>query len=263
ALCGIVGFKPSRQRIPTDGAFPLSYSLDSIGSLARSVAACAKADAVMAGEADVTLEPAPLSGLRIGVAQGMPLENLDDTVAKRFPEGLDLLEKAGAHLSNETLPLIDDMMRGLARASILVAEAYSIHRDRLARRGADIDPIVRARLEKGRDISSADYVDAVRARAGLIRAMDERLADLDVLVMPATAIVAPRFDEVADPKAFMARNALILRNTTIGNFFDLCGISLPLPRQSGLPVGLMLLARNGNDHRLFRIAAAIERQFTQ
>jgi aspartyl-tRNA(Asn)/glutamyl-tRNA(Gln) amidotransferase subunit A len=263
ALCGIVGFKPSRQRIPTDGAFPLSYSLDSIGSLARSVAACAKADAVMAGEADVTLEPAPLSGLRIGVAQGMPLENLDDTMAKRFPEGLDLLEKAGAHLSNETLPLIDDMMQVLARASILVAEAYSIHRDRLARRGADIDPIVRARLEKGRDISSADYVDAVCARAGLIRAMDERLADLDVLVMPATAIVAPRFDEVADPKAFMARNALILRNTTIGNFFDLCGISLPLPRQSGLPVGLMLLARNGNDHRLFRIAAAIERQFTQ
>ena len=55
AVCGIVGYKPSRQRIPTEGAFPLSFTLDSIGPLARSVADCARADAVMAGD-----EPAPL-----------------------------------------------------------------------------------------------------------------------------------------------------------------------------------------------------------
>jgi aspartyl-tRNA(Asn)/glutamyl-tRNA(Gln) amidotransferase subunit A len=66
-------------------------------------------------------------------------------------------------------------------------------------------------------------------------------------------------DEVSEPKAFMARNALLLRNTTIANFFDLTAISLPLPRDGGLPAGLMLLARNGHDHRLFRIAAAVER----
>jgi aspartyl-tRNA(Asn)/glutamyl-tRNA(Gln) amidotransferase subunit A len=164
ALCGVVGFKPSRQRVPTTGVFPLSYSLDSVGPLARSVAECAKADAVMAGEAAWPLEPAPLSGLRIGVAQGLPLENLDDTVGKRFPEALDLLEKAGARMSNEKLPPIDDMMRVLSRTSLLVAEVYSVHRDRLARRGDDIDQIVRGRMEKGRDISSADYIDVVRAR---------------------------------------------------------------------------------------------------
>src|SRR6185437_13199031 len=101
AICGIVGYKPSRQRIPTEGAFPLSYSLDSIGSLARSVADCANADAGMAGEEPFALEPAPLAGLRLGVPQGMPLENLDETVGKRFPEALDRLEKAGAHLSSE------------------------------------------------------------------------------------------------------------------------------------------------------------------
>jgi aspartyl-tRNA(Asn)/glutamyl-tRNA(Gln) amidotransferase subunit A len=147
ALCGVVGFKPSRQRVPTTGVFPLSYSLDSVGPLARSVAECAKADAVMAGEAAWPLEPAPLSGLRIGVAQGLPLENLDDTVGKRFPEALDLLEKAGARMSNEKLPPIDDMMRVLSRTSLLVAEVYSVHRDRLARRGDDIDQIVRGLME--------------------------------------------------------------------------------------------------------------------
>src|SRR5579864_6340073 len=67
ALCGIVGFKPTKRRIPTDGAFPLSYTLDSIGPLAPSVAACAIADAVMAGEAPSAPAPWPALGLRLGV----------------------------------------------------------------------------------------------------------------------------------------------------------------------------------------------------
>src|SRR3954466_2825976 len=86
ALCGIVGFKPSKRRVPTDGAFPLSYTLDSIGPLARTVADCAKADAVMAGDPAWTIDPAPLEGLRLGIPQGLPLENLDDSVASRFQQ---------------------------------------------------------------------------------------------------------------------------------------------------------------------------------
>jgi aspartyl-tRNA(Asn)/glutamyl-tRNA(Gln) amidotransferase subunit A len=261
SLCGVTGFKPSRQRVPTEGAFPLSYTLDSIGPLATSVADCAKADAVIAGETPWTVEPAPLAGLRLGVAQGMPLEALDDTVGKRFPFALDRLEKAGARLSSEKLPLFEEMAAALSRASILVAEVYSIHGERLARRGDDVDQIVRARVEKGREISAAAYITVLRERARLIRAMDARLADLDALVMPTTPTIAPRLDEVAEPKGFMQRNALLLRNTTIGNFFDLCAASVPIPREGGLPCGLMLFARNGHDRRLLRIAAAVERAF--
>jgi aspartyl-tRNA(Asn)/glutamyl-tRNA(Gln) amidotransferase subunit A len=261
ALCGVTGFKPSRQRVPTDGAFPLSYSLDSIGPLAKSVADCAKADAVMAGEAPWSLEAAPLAGLRLGVAQGLPLENLDETVGRRFPEALDRLEKNGVRLSYEKLPQFDGMMQVLSRTSILVAEVYSIHRERLARRGGDIDPIVVGRVGKGADIIAADYIIALRERAALIREMDARLADIDALVMPTTPTVAPRVDELTDPKVFMARNAMLLRNTTIGNFFDLTAISLPLPRDGGLPVGLMLMTRNGHDRRLMRLAAAIEQMY--
>lgn len=260
SFCGVTGFKPSRQRVPTEGAFPLSYTLDSIGPLARTVAECAHADAVLAGEAPWMLDAAPLSGLRLGVAQGLPLENLDNTVGRRFPEALDRLERAGARLSYEKLPLLDDMMQVL-RVSILVAEVYSIHKDRLARRGDDIDQIVRARVSKGADIIAADYINAVRARTALIRAMDARLADIDALVLPSTPIVAPRIDEVGNPKDFMAKNAMALRNTTIANFFDLTAISLPLPRDGGLPTGLMLFARNGHDRRLLRIAAAVEKAF--
>jgi aspartyl-tRNA(Asn)/glutamyl-tRNA(Gln) amidotransferase subunit A len=262
SFCGITGFKPSHQRVPTEGAFPLSYALDSIGPMARCVTDCANADAVLAGEMPEPLQAMPLAGLRLGVAQGLPLENLDDTVGRRFPEALDRLERAGARLTYEKLPVIDDMMQALSRTSILMAEVYSIHKERLARRGDDIDQIVRARVEKGAGISAADYIIAVRTRAALIRAMDARLADLDALVLPSTPIVAPRIDEVGNPKDFMARNAMALRNTTIANFFDLTAISLPLPRDGALPTGLMLFARNGHDRRLFRVAAAVEKAFT-
>ena len=262
ALCGIVGYKPSRQRIPTDGAFPLSYSIDSIGPIARSVEACARADSVMAGETFLPLEPAPLAGLRIGVAQGAPLENLDDTVAKRFADAIGRLKQAGARISEETLSLLGDMVQVNSKGGVQPAEAFTVHRELLSRRADAIDPNVRARLERARNISAADYIEMVRQRAGLIRAMDVRLADLDMLVMPTTPIVAPTMQEVAPPDEFARKNAMLLRNTVIANFFYLCAISVPMPRDGGLPTGLMLVARNGQDQRLFRIAAAVERLFT-
>jgi aspartyl-tRNA(Asn)/glutamyl-tRNA(Gln) amidotransferase subunit A len=89
--------------------------------------------------------------------------------------------------------------------------------------------------------------------------MDARIGDLDVLICPTTPIVAPTMAEVAAADDFARKNAMLLRNTVVVNFFDLCAISLPMPREGALPTGLMLVARNGNDHRLFRIAAAVER----
>jgi aspartyl-tRNA(Asn)/glutamyl-tRNA(Gln) amidotransferase subunit A len=261
ALCGVVGFKPSKQRVPTDGAFPLSYTLDSIGPLARTVAACADADAAMAGEDATPLEPAPLDGLRIGIAQGLPLRGLDEIVAPRMFDAIREIGGAGVRLSPELFPLFDDMVRVNAKGSIPVAEAYAIHRERLATRGADFDPFVRGRIERGREISAADYIVLMRDRAALVRAMDARIADLDALVLPTVAIVAPTIAECQNTETALARNAMVLRNAAIANFFNLCAVTLPLPRGDGLPVGLMLMARNGQDRRLLRMAAAVERLF--
>ena len=261
ALCGIVGYKPSRQRIPTTGAFPLSYSIDSIGPIARSVEACARADAVMANETYVPLEPVSLNGLRIGVVVGYPIENLDETVDLKFSDAVARMNKAGAHISEEKLSLLDDMAQVNSKGGVQPAEAFSIHRDLLSRRADAIDPNVQVRLERARTVSAADYIDMVRERARLIRSMDDRIADVDVLAWPTTPMVAPTMQEVAAPDEFARKNAMLLRNTVIVNFFDLCAISVPIPRGSGLPAGFMLVARNGQDQRLFRIAAAIERLF--
>jgi aspartyl-tRNA(Asn)/glutamyl-tRNA(Gln) amidotransferase subunit A len=89
--------------------------------------------------------------------------------------------------------------------------------------------------------------------------MDRRLSGLDALIIPTAGIVAPKIADVADPDTFAKSNTMLLRNTSVGNFFDLCGISLPLPAK--LPVGLMLLSRNGADQTLLRIAAGVEALF--
>jgi aspartyl-tRNA(Asn)/glutamyl-tRNA(Gln) amidotransferase subunit A len=257
ALCGIVGFKPSRQRVPTEGAFPLSATLDSIGPLARSIADCARADAVLSGADFVPLEPITLAGLRFGIAQGLPLEALDETVSAAFAAALKSLGAAGVRITDETLPLLDEMREVNAYGGIVQPEACAVHRDRIKRRAGDIDPNVRVRLERGCAVSAADYIDMMQARTRLVRAMDQWLTAFDVLVMPTTPIVAPTMAEVTGWEGYSARNSLVLRNTSIGNFFDLCGVSLPL--KAKLPVGLMLMARNGHDRMLLRIAAAVEK----
>jgi aspartyl-tRNA(Asn)/glutamyl-tRNA(Gln) amidotransferase subunit A len=76
----------------------------------------------------------------------------------------------------------------------------------------------------------------LRDRAAFVRAMDARLSDLDPLVLPTTPIIAPTITEVSSIDGFNAKNGLLLRNPAIVNFFDLCAISLPLPRAGGLPV---------------------------
>ena len=147
-----------------------------------------------------------------------------------------------------------------AKGGFAPAEAFAIHRDRLKRHGGDIDQNIRARIERGGAMTAADYIEMSQDRARLIRAMDARLAGLDALVLPTTPIVAPKIAEVADARDLRPKNVMLLRNTSMVNFFDLCAISLPLPRGAkALAAGLMLVARNGQDDHLFRIAAAVER----
>jgi aspartyl-tRNA(Asn)/glutamyl-tRNA(Gln) amidotransferase subunit A len=260
AFCGITGFKPSRQRIPTDGAFPLSFALDSIGPMARSVADCEKADAVLAGEEYVEREPASLSGLRVGIPKGLPLDRLDEVVARAFEAALESLSKGGARLVECALPELEGMTEVNTRyGGIAPAEAYAIHRERLEKHGNMIDPNVRARIERARTVTAADYIEMIRRRTVLVRAMDARIAEFDVIAMPTAPIVPPLLSAVEKPDEWGRTNAMSLRNTTIWNFFDCCAVSLPLPSEAGLPAGLMLAARNGQDRRLFRISEAAER----
>jgi aspartyl-tRNA(Asn)/glutamyl-tRNA(Gln) amidotransferase subunit A len=255
AFCGIAGVKPTQKRIPLDGAVPLSMSLDSIGPMARSVADCALADAIMAGEPPDSLEPIPLPRLRFGLLKTMALDGVDETVGKSFERAIKIL--APARLSDFATDLFAPMAQIYSRGGLTAAESYAWHRNLLKRRGNDYDPRVRGRIERGALLSAADYIEMTQERARLVRAMDAALADIDALVLPTTPVVAPRMDALAADEDFMRINQLVLRNTAFANFFDLCAVSLPIPND-GLAVGLMLIGRHGRDKRLLRIAAAVE-----
>jgi aspartyl-tRNA(Asn)/glutamyl-tRNA(Gln) amidotransferase subunit A len=154
--------------------------------------------------------------------------------------------------------LVDDMARVQSVATIATVEAYHIHRERIAACGDAYDPIVRSRIEGGSGVSEEDFSKMLRERSGLVNRMDLRLAEVDALVLPTTPIVAPLSAELLASKAFNAANRLLLRNTAIANFFDLCAISLPMTGAGELPAGLMLVGRRGQDRRLFAIAASVE-----
>src|SRR6201747_2863461 len=96
AYNGIVGFKPTQRRVPLDGAVPLSFTLDSIGPLARTVSCCAVLDAVLADELVTPLQPRPLRGMRLAVPNTVALDDLEDAVAKTFERALEKLASEGA-----------------------------------------------------------------------------------------------------------------------------------------------------------------------
>ena len=260
ALCGVVGFKPTKSRVPTDGAYPLSPTLDSVGPLARSVEDCAKADAVLAGQAPWTLEPAQLSDLRFGILAGEPLTELDEIVASRFEGAVAALGRAGARLVDAPIPALEGMARVNELTTIATAEAYRIHEAQIVARGPDYDQFIRRRIEGGRQASDAELDAMLAERGKLAGAMDARMAEVDALILPTTPIVAPTMAELRSDEAFKRANRLLLRNTAIANFYDLCAISLPIPGDA-LPAGLMLFGRHGHDRRLFGMAAAVERLF--
>ena len=258
AYNGIVGFKPTQRRVPLDGAVPLSFTLDSIGPLARSVACCAALDSVLANESFVPLQPRPIKGMRLAVPTTVALDDLDDAVAKTFERALEALARQGALIERIEVPEFLDVGPMNAKGGFSAAESYAWHRYLIASKGNVYDPRVSIRILRGESLSAADYVDLLGARKSLIARAAVRLAPYDALVLPTTANTPPRIADLADDHAFTKANLLSLRNCSLINMMDGCAISLPAHREGDVPVGLMLAAAGGADRRIFELAAAME-----
>jgi aspartyl-tRNA(Asn)/glutamyl-tRNA(Gln) amidotransferase subunit A len=258
AYNGIVGFKPTQRRVPLDGAVPLSSSLDSIGPLARTVNCCAVLDAVLANEPVTPLQPRPIRGMRLAVPTTVALDDLEDAVAKAFERALEKLAREGALIERIAVPEFLDIAPMSAKGGFAAAESYAWHRYLIVARGDVYDPRVAGRILRGESQSAADYIDLVNARKSLVARAAARLAPYDALVLPTTANTPPRIADLKDDQAFTKANLLSLRNCTLINMIDGCGISLPIQRDGEAPVGLMLAASGGSDRRIFELAAAME-----
>jgi aspartyl-tRNA(Asn)/glutamyl-tRNA(Gln) amidotransferase subunit A len=259
ALCGIVGFKPTAHRVPTQGAFPLSTSLDSIGPIAATVECCAILDAVLAGEPVAGLPDVPLDGLRLAVPQTMVFDGVSSDVARAFEAALAALRKAGARVVDLPLRELSELGQINAKGGPAAAESYAAHRGLIARGAAMYDPRVLVRIQRGREQDAADYIELLEARRDFIRRVAAVTAPFDALAMPTTPVTAPRIADLESDDAYRHVNAMVLRNPSVANFLDRCSISIPCHRAGDAPVGLMLIGEHGADRKLFSIAAAMEK----
>jgi len=257
AVCGIVGFKPTARRVPIDGVVPLSTSLDSIGPLANSVECCAIVDAVFAAEPIVVPEPVPLAGLRFGVPRQFVMDELDSVVETAFERACRALVAKGVVVEYVDLPHLNELPAINAKGGFAASEAFAWHQKLIARRGKDYDQLVYPRIMRGKEMSAADYIDLLAARADLIKRVSAVTANYDAVIMPTCAIAAPTLDEVSTPEGFTRKNMLLLRNTSVGNFLDRCGISLPCHAAGELPVGLMLMGEAMADKRVLGMARSV------
>ncbi len=259
ALCGVVGYKPTARRVPIAGVLPLSFSLDSVGPLANSVACCAIADAVLAGEPIHALLPRPARGLRLAVPDAIVTDAMDAPSAAAFDRALATLSAAGASVERVRFTPLADIGGATSKTSLSACEAYAWHRALLARAGDGYDRRVRSRIEGGANVATADYLDALAARRAICAAMAAATAPYDAVLMPTVPIVPPPIAELqADDAAYNRANALMLRNTALGNFLDRCAISLPSHHAGEPPAGLMLMGATLGDAALFAVAAGVE-----
>src|SRR5712664_5023475 len=135
AYNGIVGYKPTQRRVPLEGAVPLSFTLDSIGPLARTVGCCAVLDAVLANEAMAPLQPRPIKGMRLAVPTTVALDDLDDAVTRTFDRALETLSRQGAVIERIEVPEFLDVGVMNAKGGFAASESYAWHRYLIVSKG--------------------------------------------------------------------------------------------------------------------------------
>jgi aspartyl-tRNA(Asn)/glutamyl-tRNA(Gln) amidotransferase subunit A len=258
ALCGVTGFKPTARRVPREGAFPLSFTLDSVGPLANSVACCATYDAILAGEPALQADSMPARGLRLMLPRSSAVEDLDAAVAKAFDAALAALSRAGAAVVEVAMPMFDRQAEYFRAGGFAGAEAYAIHQRWLSRLD-EYDPRVGKRVALGKELGAAEYVNLGLLRSTYIREVEATAAPFDAILMPSVPCTAPTIAEcTGNDDDYFRWNLRILRNAGLVNFLDGCAVSLPCQLPGDAPVGLSVCGTAMSDARTLAVAAAIE-----
>ena len=258
ALCGVAGFKPTARRIPREGVFPLSYTLDSVGPLANSIACCAAYDAVLAGEPITPLPALPVQGLRLLRPMSSAFDGLDREVADAFDAALTKLSAAGAQIRHVRLPGFDHQAAYYKSGGYSGAEIIHIHKPWMARL-AEYDPRVGQRIKLGSQLTALDYVEFNQLRAAFQCEVAASMASFDAIVMPTVPCIAPTIAEAgASDEAYAKWNMRIVSLCGLINFLDGCAATIPCQPRGAAPVGLSVCGIAMSDQHTLAVANAIE-----
>jgi aspartyl-tRNA(Asn)/glutamyl-tRNA(Gln) amidotransferase subunit A len=222
ALCGVVGYKPARDTLSTDGVFPLAQSLDHVGVITNTVADAVYAVNALTGTSSVSVgEPT------FGVVTNPEYTDYDKEVGEVWSRAISLFE-------TREVELPDWNATQQAGVDLQGPEAVANH---MGRSRAVYQPDVRLRLEEAAEVPAWRYVQARKTAVDLTAAVRELLDEVDAVLLPTVPIVAPLIDEAPTVRA------RLMRNTRLGNLTGFPAFSIPLPT-AGLPVGLQLIARD-------------------
>jgi aspartyl-tRNA(Asn)/glutamyl-tRNA(Gln) amidotransferase subunit A len=273
SLCGIVGLKTTVGRIGRSGVYPLSWSLDSVGVLSRSVEDAAFVYQCMQGadRDDETTwglaQPDTLKGLKKGV-RGMRLafaesvfwENVNPEIDKAVRECGRVFEELGARVSSVPFSEAEEARQLNPKGLIIAAEAYTLNKKWLEEYFDRLDPIVSHRMINGKTAEASEYLQNNFSWKQLRAKAVNALTDVDALLVPTTAIHAlPVTDVDADMNRYADLNITYLRNTSIGSTLNMCGLSVPCGfTQEGLPIGLMVYGKPFQEDVVLRVGYAFQ-----
>ena len=260
SFCGVVGLKPTYNRVSRRGVMPLGLTLDHVGPLAGSVRDAALVFSLMAmhGSGYIPAVHTDLRGMRIGVPDTFFVENIAPEVMLSFRAAVQTAAALGAHVTEVRLP--DAGALNVIGRVVQLAEVSSLlasHLDRHADFGSDVFALV----EQGRMIPAADYVNAQRARTLLARDFAKIWMHLDCLMTPATPMTAPKIGQMS--VAFGSLNEDVRSAATrLARPFNVLGWpALAMPcgfSAEGLPIGLQLIAPPRQEDTLLQAGATLE-----
>ncbi len=266
SVTGHVGLKTTIGRWSTDGIVPLSSTFDTPGLLVRSVA-----DAVIAyGAVDPdiddeeeyfrSLDGLEAGDLRLAICDEHFWDKCSPGIAEGVTAALDELTAKGARLKRISLPEAHEARARFVNGSLFGVEGQSYIEEHYPDRAETLDPNIKARFDLAKKVSAVDYFTEKRKIEELAAIADEKLRHVDVLVAPTVPMTPPTVEGVADSDDYGYANGMMTRNTQPLNLLEMCALTMPVALDAeGMPVGMQLIARHGNEDRLLAAALACER----